>query len=165
MERIFNNVSIIFSVCVTAAFAYGIYEAFSYAYLAKIFPLYISMILFILSVINLIQEVSMVSTGKKSEGGARADLESKWDIPMTEVWKRAAFYMTLILILYLCIWLIGYPMSITLFIILFYRYITKTGWIGACIAGGFGLGFLALVSKLLYMDWPEGLIKLPWPLG
>ena len=32
-------------------------------------------------------------------------------------------------------------------------------------AGLAGLGFLALVSKLLYMDWPEGIFKLPWPLG
>jgi hypothetical protein len=31
--------------------------------------------------------------------------------------------------------------------------------------GQAGLGFLALVSKLLYMDWPEGVFKLPWLPG
>ena len=147
------------------AFAYGVYEARSYAYLAKIFPFYISLVLFILSVVNLIQEIRTAGGGYESGSGGGADLESQLDIPMTEAWLKVLVYVGFILILYICTWIIGYPVSITLFIILFYRYITKTGWIGACIAGGFGLGFLALVSKLLYMDWPEGIIHLPWPLG
>jgi hypothetical protein len=33
------------------------------------------------------------------------------------------------------------------------------------VAGGLGLGFLALASSVMGMDWPEGLLNLPWPLG
>lgn len=149
----------------TIAFAYGIYEAFSFAYLAKIFPLYISLALFVLSVINLVQEIQMHFAGVKEGAAGKADFESHWDIPMTAVWLRLIMYVGFILILYLGIWIIGYPLSITFFIIVFYRYATKIGWIGALIAGAAGMGFLALVSKLLSMSWPEGLIRVPWPFG
>jgi hypothetical protein len=71
----------------------------------------------------------------------------------------------LLLIVYVGIWLIGYPLSITIFILLFYRYVTKTSWLAALIAGSAGMGFLMLTSRILNMDWPVGLIALPWPLG
>jgi len=32
-------------------------------------------------------------------------------------------------------------------------------------AGLAGLEFFILTSKVLNINWPEGLIKLPWPLG
>ena len=149
----------------TIAFAYGIYEAFSFAYLAKIFPLYISLVLFVLSVINLTQEIQRHFARVKEGGAGTAEIESHWDMPMADVWTRLVVYVGFILTLYLGIWIIGYPLSITFFIIVFYRYATKTGWIGALIAGAAGLGFLALVSKLLSMHWPEGLIRFPWPFG
>jgi hypothetical protein len=165
MGRVVHNFRIIFAAGVAIAFAYGVYEACSYAYLAKIFPFYISLFLLVLAVVNLIQEIRKTAHAPASDNGGGADLTSQWDITMTDVWLKFLVYVGVICILYICIWIVGYPISLTLFIILFYRYVTATGWIGACIAGGFGLGFLALVSKLLYMDWPEGLIILPWPLG
>ena len=84
---------------------------------------------------------------------------------MSQVLMKFLFFVAIIIILYGGIWLIGYPLSITIFIVLMYRYLSETKWIWALIAGLAGLGFLALVSKLLYMDWPEGIFKLPWPLG
>ena len=168
MKKVAPNFNIIFSACLPIVFAYGVYESLSYMYLAKIFPLSISLVLFITALINLIQEIRETRTASGVtvvKGVDTADLESKWDIPMAQVWSKLLVYMAGILILYLFIWIIGYPLSITLFIILFYRYVTETGWIGAFIAGAAGMGFLALVSKLLTMDWPQGLIHLPWPLG
>ena len=60
------------------AFGYGIYEAFSYAYLAKIFPLYISLVLFILATINFIQEIKASRRGARGTSRGAADLESEW---------------------------------------------------------------------------------------
>ena len=39
------------------------------------------------------------------------------------------------------------------------------GLVLSVVAGCAGLGFLALASNVLGMDWPAGLLKLPWPLG
>ena len=95
-----------------------------------------------------------------SGGGA-----SKWDIPMADVWKRFLFYVGIIIAVYLGIWVIGYPLSITLSIIFFYRFVAKARWVWWFVAGGAGLGFLALAFQVMNMDWPAGLIHLPWPLG
>jgi len=161
-----RNLGIVFSVLVTLAFGYGIYEAFSYAYLAKIFPLYISLVLCVLAVINLIQEFRASRKGLGADSKTTADLESEWgDIPMSDVLQRFSVFVVVMIVLYALVWLIGYPLGITLFIIILYRYVSRTKWHWAIVAGLAGLGFLALVSKLLYMDWPEGIFKLPWPLG
>jgi len=167
MEKIHARFNIIFSAGMTLAFAYGIYESLSYAYLAKVFPLSISLVLFVVSLVNLAREIRELRTvpGMRASGGISADLESDWDIPMKAVWSKLLVYAAGMLILYFFIWIIGYPLSITLFIVFFYRYVTETGWPAALIAGAAGMGFLALVSKLLTMDWPQGLIHLPWPLG
>jgi hypothetical protein len=159
-------VGILFSVLITLALGYGIYEALSYAYLAKIFPLYVSLVLCALAIINLIQEIRGSRTSAKADQKGSADLESEWgDLLMSEVLRRFSVFVVVIFALYLVVWLIGYPLGITLFIIILYRYIARTKWRWAIVAGLAGLGFLALVSKLLYMDWPEGIFKLPWPLG
>jgi hypothetical protein len=161
-----RTVGILFSVLITLAFGYGIYEAFSYAYLAKIFPLYISLVLCGLAIINLIQEIRASRNGVSADQKGAADLASEWgDLSMSEVLRRFLVFVGVIIALYALVWLIGYPLGITLFIIILYRYISRTKWHWAIVAGLAGLGFLALVSKLLYMDWPEGIFKLPWPLG
>jgi hypothetical protein len=48
---------------------------------------------------------------------------------------------------------------------LFYRFVVEAKWKWSVVAGLAAFGFLALVSRLLNMDWPEGKIFLPWPLG
>jgi hypothetical protein len=161
-----RNIGIAFSVLITLAFGYGIYEALSYAYLAKIFPLYVSLVLCIVAIVNLIQEFRTSQKGTQTSSTGSADLGTEWgDIAFSEVLRKFLVFILVILGLYGCIWLIGYPLSITAFIIILYRYLAGTKWHWALAAGLCGLGFLALVSKLLYMDWPQGLIKLPWPLG
>ena len=166
MESKFQYLRLIFSAIVMLAFGYGIYEAFSYAYLAKIFPLYISLVLFVLAIINFIQEIKVLRKGARGTSRGSADLESEWgDLGMSEVLQKFSVFVVVMVVLYAFIWLIGYPLSITLFIIILYRYVAGSKWYWAIVAGLAGLGFLALVSKLLYMDWPEGIIHLPWPLG
>jgi len=166
MQSKFDYLGLTFSAFVVLAFGYGIYETFSYAYLAKIFPLYVSLVLCVLAIINLIQEIKTFRRGPKTESTGAADLDSEWgDFAMSEVLRRFSVFIVVIIVLYALVWLIGYPLSITLFIIILYRYVTRTKWHWAIVAGLAGLGFLALVSKLLYMDWPEGVVKLPWPLG
>jgi hypothetical protein len=165
IKKLFS-IRILFSAAVMLGFAYGVWEARTYAYLARIFPFYISLVLFFLALINLVQEIrkTLQDVAEEAAGGT-ADLEVKWDIEMSQVLMKFILFVFIIIILYGCIWLIGYPLSIVLFIIFMYRYLSETKWVWALIAGLAGLGFLALVSRLLYMDWPEGVFKLPWPLG
>ncbi len=148
-------------------FAYGVWEAREYAFLARVFPFYVSMVLVVCAVINIVMEarkaVDDASAPGSDTGGS--DLGVNWEMPMAQVWRRFAFYVGVIVVLYFFIYLIGYPLSVSLFIYFFYRFVTRTKSRAAVIAGAAGLGFLALASKVLEMDWPEGLVQLPWPLG
>ena len=157
----------LFSLLLIAWFAYGVWEARSYAYLAKIFPFYVSLVLLIFAVISIFIELRTVVDQAEDLHGASSgsDLSVDWDMPMADVWKRFGFYIGIILGVYVFIYLIGYPLAISLFICLFYRLVAKAKWVASIVAGCAGLGFLALASNVLGMDWPAGLLKLPWPLG
>lgn len=157
----------LFSLFLVVWFAYGVWEARNYAYLAKIFPFYISLVLLVFAVISIVLEIRKVVDQADDLHGTStgSDLSVDWDMPMSVVWQRFGFYLGLILVMYVFTYLIGYPLSITLFIGLFYRFVAKASWPVSLVAAAAGLGFLALTSKLLGMDWPVGLVKLPWPLG
>jgi hypothetical protein len=156
-----------FSLFLVVWFAYGVWEARTYAFLAKIFPFYISLVLFLFAVISIIVEIRKVidQADDLHEASSGADLSVDWDMPMSVVWQRFGLYIGIILVVYLFIFLIGYPLALSLFIFLFYRFVAKANWTASIIAGAAGLGFLALASRVLGMDWPQGLVKLPWPLG
>jgi len=163
------NIRVIFATLVALALGYGIYEALSFGFLAKIFPLYISLFCFILAIINLAFEIRYSWKQIQDSGVGLVDLESDWGIPMTTVIERFCTYLAILLFLYAGIWLVGYSLSITIFLVLFYRFLTKTTWGVALVAGFAGLGFISLISKLMVIDWPSGIIQnwihLPWPLG
>jgi hypothetical protein len=157
----------LFSLFLIVWFGYGVWEARSYAFLAKIFPFYISLVLFIFAVVSIVLEIRKISDQGDDlhEKSSSSDLSVDWDMPMSFVWQRFGLYVGIIVAVYVSIYIIGYPLAISLFICLFYRYIAEARWRTSAIAGLAGLGFLAMASKVLGMDWPEGLIKLPWPLG
>jgi hypothetical protein len=156
-----------FSLFLIVWFAYGVYEARSYAFLAKIFPFYISLVLLIFAVISFLVEIRKVVAKAEDLHGesSGSDLSVHWDMPMSVVWQRFGLYVGIILGVYVFVYIIGYPLALSLFIALFYRLVAKAGWVASIVAGSAGFGFLALASKVLGMGWPEGLIKLPWPLG
>lgn len=156
----------LFSLFLVAWFAYGVWEARSYGFLAKIFPLYVSLVLLVLAVASTVLE--MVKDVRKTirEGTSTgSDLSVDWDRPMAEVYAAFLVYVGIIVGVYLGIYLVGYPLSLTLFVFLFYRFMANAGWMASLVAGAAGLGFMALASHVLGMDWPEGLLTLPWPLG
>lgn len=157
----------LFSLFLIVWFAYGVWEARSYAFLAKIFPFYISLVLLVFAVISIVLEIRKVVDRAEDlhEKSSGSDLSVNWDIPMADVWLRFGLYLGIIVVVYVFIYIIGYPLAISLFICFFYRFIAHAKWRTSIIAGCAGLGFLALASNVLGMDWPAGLIKLPWPLG
>lgn len=155
----------IFALFITLCFGYGVWEARGYEFLAKVFPFYISIFLLIFSIINLIQEIMASLHPSETNSISFSDLSTNWDIPIGLVWKRFFFYLALLVVLYVFIWVSGYPLTMMLFIFLFYRFLAKASWRTSVIAGLGGLAFLALTSRVLNMVWPEGLFRLPWPFG
>jgi hypothetical protein len=157
----------LFALFLVVWFAYGVWEARGYGFLAKIFPFYVSLVLLVLALVSL--AIDIVRSVRKAGGGqgtaTGSDLSVDWDMPMSEVYVAFLIYVGIIVGVYVAVFFIGYPVALSLFIFLFYRFVAKAGWIASLIAGAAGLGFMALASHLLGMDWPDGLMKLPWPFG
>jgi len=149
----------------TLWFGYVAWGARHFPFLARVLPLYVGGCLFLLGVVNLVHQVFLTSQTTEREGGGFSDLSSDWKIPINIVWRRFFVFMGMILGLYAFFGLIGYPLTMTLFIFLFYRFLAKASWWASAVAGLCGLAFLAVASHVLSMQWPEGLITLPWPLG
>ena len=141
------------------AFGYGAYESFSFGFLAKIFPLYVSLSCLLLALVNLVMEMFYALEQDQDSGVGLVDLETEWEIPMTEVIGRFSRFVALILLLYAAVGLVGYAISITLFMVFFYRYHTGTSWKAALVAGCCGLAFISLISKLMVIDWPSGIMQ------
>ncbi|MBC7359743.1 MAG: hypothetical protein H5U10_14525 [Desulfacinum sp.] len=146
-----------FSLFFTVCFAYGVVDAFQYDFLARIFPLYVSAALLLVAVVALGMDIRRLAAGK------RVPVANGMDSPV--VWRRFVSYLGLFAAIYLGIWVVGYPVAMTLSIVVLYRYLARASWGWSLVAGGAGFGFLVMASSLLHMDWPEGLIALPWPLG
>jgi hypothetical protein len=160
---------IIFALLVALVFGYTAWEAISYPYLAKIFPLSISIVFLLLALISLGLDIRSYQKEKRKTESVRRDIKISAAAAKNEEEgtrsmsiKEVCSYIGL---LYLGIWLIGYPLSITTFIIVFYRFIGKTDWVLASVIGIIGFDFIILVSEIMTLDWPAGLIPLPWPLG
>ena len=121
----------LFSLFLIVWFAYGVWEARNYAYLAKIFPFYVSLILLLFAIISIVVEIRQVVDQAEDLHGSSSgsDLSVDWDIPMSVVWRRFGLYVGIILVVYGFIYLIGYPLAMSLFIGLFYRLIAKANWV------------------------------------
>jgi putative tricarboxylic transport membrane protein len=163
------SIRIIFSFLVFLGFSYAAYEARNYMFLAKVFPMMISLIMMALSLVNLIQDVHRALGKRKKGSGGLADLEVKWNRPISQVWAGFGAYLGLLLLLYAAIWFLGYAISITVFIFLFYWRRTGAGLFGSAFAAACALGFISLLDYILVLGWPIGVIdqwlQMPWPLG
>jgi hypothetical protein len=146
-------------------FGYVAWGARNFPFLAKVLPFYVGVFLFLLGIVELFLQLRRTSKTAEQEGGSLSDLSASWDISFELVWRRFFVFFTMILLLYGCFWILGYPLTMTLFIFLFYRFAAGASWWASVVAGFSGLAFLALASHVLGMQWPEGLITLPWPLG
>lgn len=149
----------------TLWFGYVAWGALDFPYLARVQPLYAGTFLFILGIVNLIQQVRRTNESGNDEGAGLGDLSTQWDLSFGLVWRRFFYYLSMLLVLYAFFWIIGYPLTMILFIFLFYLFKTEASWKAALVAALCGLAFLALASHVLSMQWPEGWIRLPWPLG
>ena len=163
------SVRIVFSFLVFLGFAYAAYEAMDYMFLAQVFPLMISLVMMLLSLVNLIQDIRRAFGAAEGKSGGLADLAVEWNRPIGQVWAGFAIYLGLLLVLYGAIWLLGYAISITAFIFLFYWRRAQAGISWSLFAAACALGFISLLDYILVLGWPVGVIDqwlhMPWPLG
>ncbi|HXV82552.1 MAG TPA: hypothetical protein VEG60_22030 [Candidatus Binatia bacterium] len=150
-------------------FAYGVYEAREFPRLARIFPYWISLGALVLAVIQLGIELRKYLLQIEDVQTDFVDLAPDRSLPPQVVFKRALSYLLWFVGLYLGIWLVGFVIAITAFLIIFLRYDASLSWGKTLQLGLGGFLFVVAISWLMALYWPEGLIvqwiELPWPLS
>ncbi|MFT2111425.1 tripartite tricarboxylate transporter permease [Marinomonas sp. 2405UD68-3] len=154
----------LFAGLICALFAYGIYDATTQSFLGGIFTGSVSALMLILSLIVFYKLITnqvddAVNFDNEIFSGYRGD-------PKIEKLMHYIYWLTALVIGYA---LVGYIIAITVFFIVFLSVKAKCTPQKTALLTGCGIGFLIMLSHVMVLDLPQGvlqdLIELPWPLG
>jgi hypothetical protein len=159
---------VIFAAVLVVIFAYGVYEALGFPLLAQVFPFWISLGTLVLALAQFVTEVRNYRLCIEEVQADFVDLAPDRSMPPDVVYRRALRYLLWIVGLYACIWVAGFVIAITAFLLAFLRWEARLNWSNAFYLAAGGFLFVVGVSWMMTLYWPEGLIgqwlELPWPL-
>lgn len=160
---------VLFAGLLVAAFAYGAYEARELPLLARVFPYWISLVMLVLAVIQFGVELRRYLLRVEDVEADFVDLAPDRSLPPQVVFKRAFGYFMWFVGLYVGIWVFGFVIAMTGFLLVFLRYDAELNWPQALELALGGFVFVVAISWIMSLYWPDGLIvqwvKLPWPLS
>lgn len=154
---------IVFSVLLLIVFGYGVASSYPLSFLGAVFPLATSALMFIFTGIIVWKQLHAApghSTHYDQEVAAKIkgehDGKSVWPSVM---WFAFLFGLTT---------LVGFILSLAVFIITFLMARTSLGWPRSLLYAVVCIAFMSTVGHFMTLDFPAGLlqrmVELPWPL-
>jgi len=154
---------LVFAVIVLMLFGYGAASSYPLSFLGAVFPLSTSLLMLLFTgfiVWKLVRGAPGHSTHCDQEVAARVgnshDGSSVWP---SVGWFAFLFGMNA---------LIGFILSLAIFITAFLVTRTTIGWVRSLIYAGVCIGFMVTLGHFLTLDFPAGVlqrfVELPWPL-
>lgn len=154
---------LVFAVIVLALFVYGVASSYPLSFLGAVFPLSTSVLMLLFTgfiVWKLVRGAPGHSTHCDQEVAARVgnshDGSSVWP---SVGWFAFLFGMTA---------LIGFILSLAIFISAFLVTRTTIGWAKSLTYAGVCIAFMVTVGHFMTLDFPAGVlqrfVELPWPL-
>jgi hypothetical protein len=153
----------IFTLLVLLICLLGVFTARQWQFQARLFPWTIGIPAFLLCVIQLVLDIfrSKASDDPDDVRGLM-DLPVDSSVPMLVVMQRAANIFGWILGFFAAIWIIGFIISVPLFIILYLGLQARERISLTLIYAGIMLLFLLVVFHyVLHIPWPAGVISAP----
>src|SRR4051812_7507502 len=150
-----NRASLALSVAVMLLAAWGVFSAWSWPAKAALFPLVISIPLFLLGA----AEVLWVLLGSQAQAAA-SDFKLSDHLPKDVALRRTAVAAGWILAFFAVIVLFGFGIAVPLFVFVYLKVQGKAGWIFSVVftAGVWGF-FYGLFDLLLHLPFPDGWIQ------
>jgi hypothetical protein len=152
----------IFLGVITAFVAYVIYEMSTLSFLGRVFPLSVALI-----TLAMLVSASMLSLRNRSSYVLQ-DNERDWrpeERPAHSVWH----YQGWILGLLVATAAVGFVLGIFVYIAVFLRVKAQVAWPKAALAASGAVVALSVLSRVLVLDYPEGLLQqlvaMPWPFN
>jgi putative tricarboxylic transport membrane protein len=148
-----KKASLLLSVAVMLLSAWGIVSAWSWPAKAALFPLVISIPLFLLAA----AEVAWVLLGSEAQGAS--DFKLSDHLPENVALRRTGLAAGWILAFFAGILLAGFGVAVPLFVLAYLRFQGKASWIfSAALAAGVWAFFYGLFDLLLHLPFPTGWI-------
>jgi hypothetical protein len=136
--------SVLFTLFVLLVVAAALYEARSFPYLGAIFPMAATIPAVFMAVAQLVLELRATRTAPGTETRPKTKL-------------TLGYFLSLVLFL-LLILILGFGIATALFTFVFLYGWVRTGWLYALIYTGSVVGVALLMSQLLALYWPQGIL-------
>ena len=164
------NPAVIFTVLIAVVMGMALFTSKDFPLLARIYPLLIGSFVLVMAILSLVTELSRKGgeKGTGDTGSGAMDLEADTSLKGSVRAKKGIMAFGWFSAAYLAIWLLGFKIGVTAFLITYVSLRGRVRWYSL-------LGLVAcLVSVLVFFDvvlgvyWPSGLLEmwlgdsLPW---
>ena len=152
-----RNGRIFYCVFLIAVAGYAIYQASGWSFKTALFPLAVSIPLLALVTIQLVQ----IIFGKaQTDTGAVVDIEFSSDVPPEVERRRVIGTFAWIIGFILSVYLIGFPLTVPLFIFTYLKFQSGVGWLPTIISTAITWGcFYGLFQWLVHIQFEDGAIQ------
>jgi hypothetical protein len=148
---------VIFCISLIAVAAYAIYAASGWTFKTGFFPLAVSIPLLVIATIQLLQEIF---GREEARQGAAVDLDFSSDVPPEVARRRALATFAWIAGFILSVYLIGFPLTVPLFMFSYLRFQSAVRWARALTLTAVTWGFFhALFERLVHIQFEAGAIQ------
>lgn len=126
---------------------------------AKFFPLTILIPMLLIGTLNVALEWMRGHARESPSSATSVDVKSNLGIDNAIVRRRTITIFFWIVGFLIGIWLLGFSLSIPLFVFLYLRVYSKEGWaLSLILASAAWLLFFGLFDRLLHLPFPEGIL-------
>jgi tripartite tricarboxylate transporter TctB family protein len=136
---------------------FAIFSALGWSFKTKLFPLSVSIPLLILATSQLL--ITLFGKGE-TDGGAGMDIDFTTDVPPEIVRRRVVGIFGWIVSFILLVYLLGFPVTVPLFIFVFLRFQSEASWLQSILLTAITWGgFYLLFQKLVHIQFEAGAIQ------
>jgi tripartite tricarboxylate transporter TctB family protein len=148
---------VLFCLLLIAVSGFAIFSASGWTFKAKLFPLSVSIPLLILATAQLL----MILFGKEQTNDiAVMDIDFATDVPPELVRRRVIGVFCWIVSFILLVFLLGFPVTVPLFIFLFLKYQSEVSWLTSIMSTAITWGgFYLLFQWLVHIQFQDGAIQ------
>lgn len=147
----------LFCLLLIGVSAFAIFSAFGWTFKAKLFPFSVSIPLLVLATVQLL----ITLFGKeKTNDSAAMDIDFTTDVPPELVRRRVIGVFCWIISFILFVFLLGFPVTVPLFIFLFLKCQSEVSWLTSITLTAITWsGFYLLFQRLVHIQFQDGAIQ------
>lgn len=149
--------SLLFCLFLILVAAFAIRSALQWNFKAALFPLSVSIPLLILAAIQLLQ---VIFAKAQTDKEAIVDLDFSSDVPPEVARRRVVTTFFWIAAFIVSVYLLGFPLTVPLFIFIYLKFQTEVSWLGTVAATAITWGgFYGLFQRLVHIQFEAGAIQ------